>query len=230
LNKHQKQELLNLLKTAYDTLLPFYQRINSLNKRKNSIESNWESFGWLGFLFGIPLAVLAFRLCIRITAYIHTFYVNSGPFPFHLYAPLWVEILLFLGALVMIIVSFFTPVAVMYTIPVLLSSKKHDKVSAEINAEWHNLRAVINGWPDCPVTIEYSHPQWIAAIYNTIDAGRADSIIQAIHVLEAYERHRQLINAQMEVQRAYMEEQKRKQRRKEAEDDFELLFWLNEML
>ena len=39
-----------------------------------------------------------------------------------------------------------------------------------------------------------------------------------------------LSNEQAEAQRVFLEEQKRKRQAKEAEDDFMLLFWLNETI
>ena len=229
MSTHINRALLSQLKTSYDTFLPLYKRINTLNRSKSLLEAKWALGRFIGFLLGIPLAILAFRLSGRISGYVHTFYVDDGPFPFFLFAPIWVEILLFLSGLFMIVLSIAAPIFIIYRVLKRVSRNRYNKTNTEIAATWNNLRACIAGWNDCPITIEYSHPQWITAIYNTIDSGRADTVNCAIQILEEDEKHRQQINVQAEAQRAFLEEQKRKQRRKETEDDFDLLFWLNEM-
>ena len=226
---HKNQELLTRLATAYDAFLPFYRQLNSLNRSKNLLEGYWALGISAGTLLGIPLAIHAFRLSNQISSYVHSFYVDDGPFPFFLFAPLWVEILLFLGGLIMIILSVAVPISVIYCIVKRINRNRYIKTNEEIAATWNKLRASIAGWSECPVTLEYSHPQWITAIYNAINIGRADSVMQAIHILEEDERHRQLMNAQIEAQRAYLEKQNRIQQRSEAIDDLVLLFWLSEI-
>jgi hypothetical protein len=168
------------------------------------------------------------RLPNRISGHVHSFYVDDGPFPFFLFAPVWVEVLLFLGGLVMIILSIAAPIAIIYYALKRISRNRYSKINAEIAVTWNNLRAIIAGWKDCPVALEYSHPQWINAIYNTIDSGRADTVKEAIQLLEDDERHRLLISAQAEAQKVFLKDQKRKQRIKEAEDEFDLLLFLSE--
>jgi len=209
--------------------LPFYERINTLNRSKSILEAKWATGRFIGSLLGVPLTILAFQLSRRISGYVHSFYVDDGPFPLFLFAPIWVEILLFLGGLIMIILSIAVPIYITNHILKRISKNRYAKTNAEIIATWNELRDCFARLLDCPVTLEYSHPYWITAIYNAIESERANSVAEAIQILEYDEKHRQHINAQAEAQRAFLEEQKHKQRTKTAEDEFELLFWLNEM-
>ena len=227
---HKNQALLNLIKASLDTFLPFYKQLNLLNRSKSFFEAKWALGRIVGFLLGIPLGILAFQLSNRISAHVHLFYVDEGPFPFFLFAPVWVEILLFLGGLIMVVLSFAAPIFIIYYALRRISRKKYCELNAKIADTWTGLRTCINDWKDCPITLEYSHPQWITAIYNTIESERANTVDEAIQLLEEDERHRQAINGQAEAQRVFLEEQKRKRRAKEAEDDFMLLFWLNETI
>jgi len=229
MDKNSKQALLNLLRTAHDTFLPFYQHINVLNRSKSTIEGKYEWGQVLGFLLGIPLAILAFRLSVNIGEHVLSFYDGYEHYPLFFSAPVWVELSLFFGGLLFIILSLISPAIVLICIIEKITRAKYNKITAESNLTWNELNAKIANWNDCPVSLQYSHPQWITAIYNAIDSGRADSVKEAIHVLEEDERHRQLMNAQVEAQRAFQEELGRKRRRKEAEDDFQTLFWINEM-
>lgn len=225
---NKKQELLSLLKASYGMVLPFYQQLNTLNRSKTFLEAKRTMGFVIGLLLGVPLAVLAFQLSNRISGYIHSFYVDAGPFPFYLFAPVWVEVLLFTGGLIMIIASIVAPVSAIYYILKRISRNKYQNVSREITAIWDKLHAKIKGWNECPITLQYSHPQWITAIYNTIDTDCAMTVNQAVQALEEDERHRQHINAQIEAQKAHLAEQKRKQQAEDDDNEFELLFWLNE--
>jgi len=228
-DKNSKQALLNLLRIAHDTFLPFYQRLNTLNRNKSTAEGKFEWGAALGFVLGISLAIFAYRLSIRFGEYVLSFYDGYEYHPAFFSAPVWVELLLFFGGLLFIIISLLAPAVVIICLIHKVTRAKHNKITAEIDSTWNELIARIANWSDCPVTLHYSHPQWITAIYNAVDSGRADSIEEAIHVLEADERHNQFMNAQIEAQRVFQEDLRRKRQKKEAEEDFQMLFWLNEM-
>ena len=58
------------------------------------------------------------------------------------------------------------------------------------------IRELIEEWPECPIIWpNYTHPLWVDKIYQYIENGRADTVQQAVNLIETDRQHKESMAA-----------------------------------